>query len=114
MKQHGNIKLKWSCGHIEGMESAAWKECPSCMQKRIDVLEDRIDSAADINHRLRSWCHAYPYEVFIEVTEPDWKKANKVLADAGISMTAMNGSNMRHVITGVKDIPDDLDKALDP
>jgi hypothetical protein len=75
-------------------------------------LEARLDAMDEPVSRLNSWCRAYPYDVFIEVEEPDWKKANKVLKEAGISMTAMNGSNMRHVVNGVKEIADALLAAL--
>lgn len=63
--------------------------------------------------RLHSWCHAYPDDIFIEVREPDWEKANEVLAAAGISMTAMNASNMRHVISGVKEIINNMWNEVD-
>lgn len=86
-------------------------ECCSC--ERCAKLEAQLEAMDEPINQLRSWCRAYPYDIFIEVEDIDWRKANTVLKAAGISMTAMNGSNMRHVIAGVAKIADALGKALE-
>lgn len=51
--------------------------------------------------RIDNWAKAYPLKVF---PEPDFKEVAQVLKDAGISLDAVSASNMRHVITGIRDI----------
>ena len=60
--------------------------------------EDRMESALN---EIRSWANAYPLTVF---SEPDFKKADKVLAAAGISMTAMHGTWARYLVEGIGEI----------
>lgn len=56
----------------------------------------------DVLVRLHQWADAYPMEVFPEVLRQEWQQANEVLAQAGLSMSRMSASNMRHVINGVR------------
>lgn len=65
----------------------------------------------DVLERLQQWADAYPVEVFPEVLRQDWQRANEVLAQAGLSMTRMSASNMRHVISGVRKLVDEGLKA---
>jgi len=65
-------------------------------------------SETDENERLRAalekldkWAEAYPIEVF---QEPDWERADAVLRDAGMSLTAISAANMRYVLHGVQKI----------
>ena len=51
--------------------------------------------------RIDTWTKAYPLKVF---PEPDFKKVAEVLKAAGLSLDAVSASNMRHVITRLKDI----------
>jgi hypothetical protein len=48
--QQGFIKLKWNCGHTESVESAGWKECPTCLQGHITELERRASLAVTLYH----------------------------------------------------------------
>lgn len=65
----------------------------------------------DALERLRSWADAYPLEVFPEMLRQDWQRANEVLAQAGLNMSRMSVSNMRHVISGVRKLVDEGLKA---
>lgn len=62
---------------------------------------ERIEELEDALQRIDNWAKAYPLSVF---PEPDFKKAAEVLKAAGLSLDAISASNMRHVITQVKDI----------
>lgn len=68
--------------------------------------QDRIDELEDVLHEIKCWCKAYPRTVFIEPTKEGWKRANEVLdaADNCPSLTAISGSNMRHVVEGIQRI----------
>lgn len=61
-------------------------------------------SAADLARlrealeRIKQWSEAYPLTVF---PEPDFERAAKVLADAGMTLDAISASNMRHCVEGV-------------
>jgi hypothetical protein len=57
----------------------------------------------DALSRIYQWAEAYPLDVF---PEPDFKKAHEVLQAAGMTLDAISASNMRHVITKVKEIAD--------
>ena len=59
-----------------------------------EILQDKFD-------KIDNWCKAYPVEVF---SEPDFKKAHKVLKDAGMTLDAVSASNMRHVLKGIQKI----------
>jgi len=54
-------------------------------------------------HKIRQWCEAYPLDVF---PEPDFKEAARVLKENGMTLDSISASNMRHVLTGIKNILD--------
>jgi hypothetical protein len=55
--------------------------------------------------RIERWCKAYPRTVFIEPTKEQWAAADKALNRSDCpSLTAISGSNMRHVVEGIKAI----------
>ena len=66
--------------------------------EHIDNLEERLQ-------RIEQWCKAYPRDIFIEPTKKQWKIADETLAahkgDDCPSLTAISGSNMRHVVEGL-------------
>jgi hypothetical protein len=62
--------------------------------KRNGELSDLLDS-------VKQWCRAYPLALF---PEPDWGKVDEVCTNAGISLTAIAGANMRHVVDGIQRI----------
>lgn len=67
---------------------------------RADQLQDKLD-------QIKSWCKAYPRTVFIEPTKEGWAAANKALNRSDCpSLTAISGSNMRHVVEGIQKIID--------
>ncbi len=65
----------------------------------------------DVLEKLKNWADAYPVEMFPEVLRQEWQQANEVLAQAGLSMTRMSASNMRHIISGVRKLVDEGLKA---
>ena len=66
-----------------------------------DNLKKRIEELEEALQRIDNWAKAYPLKVF---PEPDFKKVAEVLKASGLSLDAVSASNMRHVITQVKDI----------
>lgn len=67
--------------------------------------EARIEALEAALHRLDQWSQAYPIDVF---PEPDFKRADELLQAAGMGVTAISASNMRHVITRVREIIADV------
>ena len=72
--------------------------------------EDRIDELEEVLHQISNWCRAYPRTVFIEPTKEQWEEANRVLDAAPDcpSLTAISGSNMRHVVEGIQKMADSV------
>jgi hypothetical protein len=62
----------------------------------VERLKKDADRKEDAIYKLRQWALAYPIEVF---PEPDFKKAEEVLKAAGIGISSISASAMRHVIT---------------
>jgi len=54
----------------------------------------------DFREWVEHWAEAYPLNIF---PEPDMKKARAALETAGLTLDAVSASNMRHVITRVRD-----------
>jgi len=103
------------------LESTKTRHKMADMDKTCDfqtLHHDRKCLIAEVE-RLRTaleeidvWCRAYPRTVFIEPTDEQWAEANRVLDEAGgCSLTAISGSNMRHVVEGISGI---ANKALNP
>ena len=74
--------------------------------KRADKAEAQLAGVVEALEQIATWAKAYPLGVF---PEPDFKKAHKVLKDAGMTLDSVSASNMRHVLTGITNI---IDKAL--
>jgi flagellar biosynthesis regulator FlaF len=60
--------------------------------------------------KIQQWANAYPLEVF---PEPDFKKTAQVLKENGMTIDAISASNMRHVLSGIKDIVADAIRTKD-
>ena len=75
--------------------------------KRIKQLETENEKLKDLFGKIDRWCKAYPITIF---PEPDFKKANKVLKENNISLSAISASNMRHVVNGISGL---IQKALE-
>jgi hypothetical protein len=63
---------------------------------RIRELEDKLETAEDKLHRVKSWCEAYPIDVF---TPPDLEHCRNLLGDT--EFTRLNAHSMRHVVNGI-------------
>jgi len=72
--------------------------------------EDKIDQYHDALWKVKQWVEAYPEDVFIPISSEDMKRANEVLKDAGINMSAMHGQWARHIVDGIGKI---VNSALD-
>lgn len=71
----------------------------------VELLETENGQLENKLHDIKTWCHAYPETIFIEPTKEQWAEANRVLNEAGgCSLTAISGSNMRHVVKGISDL----------
>ena len=87
-------------GEADHIGAARCAETMKSQQAQIEQLEEKL-------HSIALWCKAYPRTVFIEPTKEQWADADKVLNDAGgCSLTAISGSNMRHVVEGISAIAD--------
>ena len=53
---------------------------------------------------MDNWCKAYPLTVFIEPSPQEWDQIRDVLNYNGLSLDAVSGSCMRHVVDGIRDI----------
>jgi hypothetical protein len=63
--------------------------------------DDQIERYKGAIYRLSQWTYAYPAVPF---PEPDFEKAKEVLSANGMTLDSISASNMRHVLSGVKDI----------
>ena len=79
----------------------ATEPCMFC--ENYEALEAENARLLEALERLQTWAKAYPLKVF---PEPDFKKVAVVLKAAGLSLDSVSASNMRHVISRVKDITD--------
>jgi len=92
----------------KNIKPTAWRLSMEGDAPEVDILRiklvgqvERIQELEAALERIDNWAKAYPLKVF---PEPDFKKVAEVLKAAGLSLDAVSASNMRHVITGVKDI----------
>jgi chromosome segregation ATPase len=74
-----------------------------------DTIEDKDKEIAELEarvNRIAQWLSAYPRTVFIEPTREQWRIASETLdahkGDNCPSLTAISGSNMRHVVEGLQ------------
>jgi len=61
-------------------------------------LERRNEQLEDALHRVRSWCEAYPIDIF---PAPDLKAARVALEAAGLTLDSVSAHAMRHVVTKI-------------
>jgi hypothetical protein len=59
---------------------------------------ERLDRYEEALQRIVQWSEAYPLDIF---PEPDWKRAAEGLKSVGITLDAVSGHCMRHVVEGV-------------
>jgi cyanate lyase len=72
-------------------------------KKTIEKLETDNERMYDALQKIASWQKAYPLDVF---PEPDLKRAHEILKVAGMTLDAISASNMRHVLSNLKEIVD--------
>lgn len=89
----------------------ALKPSPSIHSESDDYAEGYVEASKkiyqleDAIHLLKNWSQAYPTDVF---PEPDFEKAAKVLKENGMTLDSISASNMRHVLSGVREILKEL------
>lgn len=70
-----------------------------------DAEYKALKEVAEAMEQVETWCKAYPRTVFIEPTKAGWAAAEKALNRSDTpSLTAVSGSNMRHVTEGIQKI----------
>jgi hypothetical protein len=70
--------------------------------ERLVRENERLASALQ---EISDWAtKAYPTDVFIEPTKDEWAAIDAHLKAGGFSLSAISGSNMRHVLSSVKGI----------
>jgi hypothetical protein len=62
---------------------------------------DVVMVPSDVVQRINQWAEAYPLSVF---PEPDFDAVQKALAANGLSLDCVSASNMRYVITKIRDM----------
>ena len=98
-----NAKLHRALGHTEAA-LCKWGD-DSVGEVKIKAQEllaenEKLETAL---RRIQTWSRAYPLDIF---EKPDLKKAARVLKAAGMTLDAITGDSMRHVLSGIKDIVD--------
>lgn len=94
--------------NYDGRQQNVEAAIAAAIDRAVAADGERMRSALE---RIGAWADAYPVEVFPEPLRLEWQRANEVLAQAGLSMTRMSASNMRHVISGVRKLVDEGLKA---
>jgi hypothetical protein len=57
----------------------------------------------DALEKLEQWANAYPLKAFPEPLREEWQRAAALLSEKGLSLDRISASNMRHVISGVRE-----------
>ncbi len=65
---------------------------------KLDEINERYETTL---HEIKSWIKAYPLDIF---PEPDFGEVNFALEEAGLSLSQVSASNMRHVLNGIDKI----------
>ena len=82
------------------MSLVAVRESLRAEVARLTAALDDIEE--NVLHKIDDWANAYPDDVFIEPTLDQWRAADKLLKEHGMSMTAITGSAARHCVTGIQ------------
>lgn len=72
--------------------------------ERLRASLSRAEEAEERVARVKQWAEAYPQDIFLPVTPDDLKRADALLREAGISMSAMHGHWARHIVSGIAKI----------
>lgn len=71
-----------------------------------DVKDGEPVAHEELFEQIDKWAEAYPTDLFPEVHKDDWPRIDKTLTDAGWSLSRISASNMRHVVTRIKEAAD--------
>lgn len=105
------LRLNDQLGLVERLRAPSMTDTTATHIDRMRMAADEIERLRDVLTRILQWADAYPLDQFPEVQRQDWQRANALLAEKGISMSAMSASNMRHVLSGVRGMVDEGLKA---
>lgn len=78
--------------------------CVWCELRDVRASLSRAEEAEERVARVKQWAEAYPQDIFLPVTPDDLKRADALLREAGISMSAMHGHWARHIVSGIAKI----------
>lgn len=67
----------------------------------IQRLKDRIEQLEDLLHRIKTWCEAYPKDIFLPVSEEELNRVVVVLRDNGMRVDALYGEWGRHILAAI-------------
>lgn len=76
----------------------------SHLEKVIEKLENKNIKLENAFHKIANWTEAYHVDIFTEPSNEDFKKARRILEENNLSLTLIAASNMRHVLSGIKNI----------
>lgn len=104
----GRIKMTmtamWTCYDCIAKEDELRKQLDDCelalddMRLGRAIAERKLDIAVEKLEKIDNWTKAYPLDAF---PKPDYKKARILLENGGMTLDAITGDAMRHVITQV-------------
>tara|TARA_R110000796_G_scaffold30305_1_gene81034 strand:+ start:181 stop:540 length:360 start_codon:yes stop_codon:yes gene_type:complete len=66
------------------------------LHQHIDELTKQLAQHEEVALILRGFQQAYPLDIFPEIE--DWKGVNYFMEQAGLSLSRVSASNMRHVV----------------
>ncbi len=78
-----------------------WRRYTATLQREADGLREADEAKYDALMQISQWCDAYPQDVFEPLPPDAVKRADKVLADAGISIGALHAGWARHLLQSV-------------
>ena len=90
-------------GGKERFEPASLRAEVTRLEAENERMRGAIESLEEnVLNKIEDWANAYPDDVFIEPTPDQWRAADKLLKEHGMSMTAITGSAARHCVAGIK------------
>lgn len=98
------LKIKGFASGINNFTCLREKSLAKLLVEACDMIEQlqaENDKKTEALESIDRWAKAYPLDIF---QKPDLKKAADVLKAAGMTLDAITGDAMRHVLDGIKDI----------
>jgi hypothetical protein len=104
MQKARDLVATWSARRgIDGWTEAEADIASALSEAYRSGVEAEREANGDALESIRSWCDAYPLQIF---PEPDLRRARELLEAGGMTLDAISASSMRHVLKGIKEIID--------